>query len=181
MRFGGGIDTGKTTTDICEVRKALPELNIAGSVTPSNPYCHVSSPFSGNTQIKLNGSYPLPHEFFVSALYQNLSGPAYTADWAAPTASIAPSLGRDLSGGEPDGDGRLARDEHLFRSPDDPAGPAGWQERAADAARQGAGQRRPVQRDELRLRAGRHQCLRRDAGSCRRSSWSRESSSSVRS
>jgi carboxypeptidase family protein len=99
VRFGGGIDTGKTTTDICEVRKALPELNIAGSVTPSNPYCHVSSPFSGNTQIKLNGSYPLPHDFFVSALYQNLSGPAYTADWAAATGLIAPSLGRDLAGG----------------------------------------------------------------------------------
>lgn len=99
IRFGGGIDTGRTTTDICEVRKALPELNISGSVTPTNPYCHVSSPFSGNTQIKLNGSYPLPHEFFVSALYQNLSGPAYTADWAAPTALIAPSLGRDLAGG----------------------------------------------------------------------------------
>ena len=114
MRFGGGIDTGKTTTDICEVRKALPELNIAGSVTPSNPYCHVSSPFSGNTQIKLNGSYPLPHEFFVSALYQNLSGPAYTADWAAPTASIAPSLGRDLSGGEPDGDGGIAAPNTYF-------------------------------------------------------------------
>ena len=99
VRFGGGVDTGRTTTDICEVRKALPELNISGSVTPTNPYCHVSSPFSGNTQIKLNGSYPLPHEFFISALYQNLSGPAYTADWAAPTALIAPSLGRDLAGG----------------------------------------------------------------------------------
>jgi hypothetical protein len=99
IRFGGGVDTGRTTTDICEVRKALPELSITGSVTPTNPYCHVTSPFSGNTQIKLNGSYPLPHEFFVSALYQNLSGPAYTADWAAATALIAPSLGRDLAGG----------------------------------------------------------------------------------
>jgi len=98
-RFGGGIDTGRTVTDICEVRKALPELNISGGVTPTNPHCHVASPLSGNTQIKLNGSYPLPRDFFVSALYQNLSGPAYTADWAAPTAVIAPSLGRDLAGG----------------------------------------------------------------------------------
>jgi Carboxypeptidase regulatory-like domain len=98
-RLGGGIDTGRTTTDVCDVRKALPELNITGGATPTNPYCHVASPLSGNTQIKLNGSYPLPREFFVSALYQNLSGPAYTADWAAPTAVIAPSLGRDLAGG----------------------------------------------------------------------------------
>ena len=98
-RFGGGIDTGRTVTDICEVRKALPELNISGGVTPTNPHCHVASPLSGTTQIKLNGSYPLPRDFFVSALYQNLSGPAYTADWAAPSAVIAPSLGRDLAGG----------------------------------------------------------------------------------
>ena len=68
-------------------------------MTQTNPFCHVTSPLSGNTQIKVNGSYPLPRDFFVSALYQNLSGPAYTADWAAPTALIAPSLGRDLAGG----------------------------------------------------------------------------------
>ena len=77
VRFGGGVDTGRTTTDICDVRKALPEVTIAGGVTLTNPYCHVASPFSGNTQIKVNGSYPLPREFFVSAIYQNLSGPAY--------------------------------------------------------------------------------------------------------
>jgi hypothetical protein len=100
-RLGGGIDTGRTTSDVCDVRKQVPELNITGSfaVTPTSPFCRVTSPFSGNTQIKLNGSYPLPREFFVSALYQNLSGPAYTADWAAATALIAPSLGRDLAGG----------------------------------------------------------------------------------
>jgi hypothetical protein len=100
-RFGGGVDTGRTTSDACDVRKALPELSTTGSfaVTPSSPFCRVTSPFAGNTQVKLNGSYPLPHEFFVSALYQNLSGPAYTADWAAATALISPSLGRDLAGG----------------------------------------------------------------------------------
>ena len=88
-RFGGGIDTGRTVTDNCfAVDSPQQKLN-----------CHVSPPFSGNTQIKLNGSHPLPRDFFVSAIYQNVSGPAYTADWAAATASIAPSLGRDLAGG----------------------------------------------------------------------------------
>jgi len=102
VRFGGGVDAGRTTADICEVRKVLPELNITSGlapITPTSPYCHITSPLSGNTQVKLNGSYPLPRGFFVSALYQNLSGPSYTADWAAPTAVIAPSLGRDLAGG----------------------------------------------------------------------------------
>ena len=88
-RFGGGVDTGRTVTDNCfVVDSPQQKLN-----------CHVAAPFSGNTQVKLNGSYPLPRQFFVSALYQNLSGPAYTADWAAPTALIAPSLRRDLAGG----------------------------------------------------------------------------------
>ncbi|HTI41083.1 MAG TPA: carboxypeptidase regulatory-like domain-containing protein [Vicinamibacterales bacterium] len=88
-RLGGGVDTGRTTTDTCfVVDSPQQKLN-----------CHVTSPFSGNTQIKVNGSYPLPREFFVSALYQNLSGPNYTADWAAPTTLISQSLGRDLAGG----------------------------------------------------------------------------------
>ena len=86
---GGGFDTGRTVTDNCfVVDSPQQKLN-----------CHVAPPFSGNTQIKLNGSVPLPAAFFVSALYQNLSGPSYTAEYAATTQQIAPSLGRDLSGG----------------------------------------------------------------------------------
>jgi hypothetical protein len=34
----------------------------------------------------------------VSAIFQNLPGPSYTADWPAPVAVITPSLGRPLSG-----------------------------------------------------------------------------------
>jgi hypothetical protein len=98
-RFGGGIDTGRTTTDICDIRKGVPELTIAGVVGPTNPFCHITQPFSANTQIKLNGSYQLPYDVFVSGVYQNLPGPPYTADFAAPVAAIQTSLGRPLSGG----------------------------------------------------------------------------------
>src|SRR5204863_5722705 len=35
----------------------------------------------------------------VSGTYQNLSGPAVDANYAASTAEISPSLGRNLSGG----------------------------------------------------------------------------------
>jgi hypothetical protein len=89
VRFGGGVDTGRTMTDNCFVVDSPQQL----------VNCHVQSPFSANTQIKLNGSYALPGDVFVSAVYQNLPGPTYTADFAAATAAIAPSLGRPLAGG----------------------------------------------------------------------------------
>ena len=98
-RFGGGIDTGRTTTDICDIRKAVPELTIANVVGPTNPYCRVTQPFSANTQIKFNGSYQFPFEIFMSGVYQNLPGPPYTADFPAPVAAIQTSLGRPLAGG----------------------------------------------------------------------------------
>jgi hypothetical protein len=47
----------------------------------------------------LNGSYPFPGDIVVAATYQNLSGPAYEANYNATTAEIAPSLGRQLAGG----------------------------------------------------------------------------------
>ena len=54
-------------------------------------------PFRGQTQIKLNGSYPLPGDFMVSGILQNTSGPVVIANYAASNAEIAPSLGRNLA------------------------------------------------------------------------------------
>jgi hypothetical protein len=88
-RFGGGIDFGTTVTDNCFVVDSPQQL----------VNCRVETPMAANTQIKVNGSYPLPAEFFVSGVFQSLPGPAYTADWAAPVAAITSSLGRPLSGG----------------------------------------------------------------------------------
>ncbi|NOT26134.1 MAG: TonB-dependent receptor [Acidobacteria bacterium] len=88
-RFGGGVDTGRTVTDACfVVDSPQQQLN-----------CKVSPPFAAQTQIKLNGSYPLPGDFFVSAVYQNLPGTMYAAEFAASNALIQPSLGRQLSSG----------------------------------------------------------------------------------
>ncbi len=52
--------------------------------------CRIVTPFKGQTQVKLNGSLPLPAGFVVSGVFQDLSGPAIEAVWAAPTAAIAP-------------------------------------------------------------------------------------------
>ena len=88
MRVGGGVDTGRSVTDNCFVVDSPQQLL----------NCHVVTPFKGQTQIKLNGSYPLSGDFMVSAVYQNVSGPVITASYTATNAQIAPSLGRNLAG-----------------------------------------------------------------------------------
>ena len=55
------------------------------------------TPFGAQTQLKLNGSYPLPGSIVVSGIYQNISGPQITASYAANNTEIAPTLGRNLS------------------------------------------------------------------------------------
>jgi hypothetical protein len=87
----GGIDTGRVTLDSCEVRAQLPET------APVNPYCHTNQP---TTQVKIIGSYTIPRvELQVSTAFQSIPGPEIAATYAAPNAIIAPSLGRNLSGG----------------------------------------------------------------------------------
>jgi hypothetical protein len=106
LRFGGGFDAGRITNDVCfDVDSPGAGTSLPGVSATPTPHsattingektCRAATPLAG---IKLNGSYPLPGDVFVSAVYQNLQAPAYTADWAAPTATIARSLGRNLSG-----------------------------------------------------------------------------------
>ncbi len=85
--FGGGVDTGRSVADNCFVVDSPQQLL----------NCHIVTPFKALTQIKLNGSYPLPHDFVVSGVFQNLPGPQYLAEYAATTAEILPSLGRNLA------------------------------------------------------------------------------------
>ncbi|MEQ1911070.1 MAG: TonB-dependent receptor [Vicinamibacterales bacterium] len=88
-RIGGGLDTGYSLVDTCFVVDSPQAL----------VNCHSVNPFRGQTQVKLNGSYPLPGGVVLAGALQSLPGVPYTADYNAPTAEIAPSLGRDLAGG----------------------------------------------------------------------------------
>jgi hypothetical protein len=88
IRFSGALDTGRTVEDNCFVVDSPQQLL----------NCRVVTPFSGNMQIKANGSYPLPKDFVVSATFQNLAGMSYVANYTVPSAQIAPSLGRQLAG-----------------------------------------------------------------------------------
>jgi hypothetical protein len=87
MMFGGGVDTGRNITDNCYVVDSPQNL----------VNCHTVTGFEGNTQYKAFGSYNLPYDFFVSAVFQNIAGPPITASYAASNAEIAPSLGRNLA------------------------------------------------------------------------------------
>ena len=49
-RLGGGVDTGWSLRDNCFVVDSPQEL----------VNCHLVTPFKGQTQLKLNGSLPLP-------------------------------------------------------------------------------------------------------------------------
>ena len=105
-RFGkrgtvaGGVSTGRTVTDICAFSN-LPQLTpltptldapfnqatsgYAAANLPRNPaFCHAVTPWSAQTQVKLNAVYPLPLNFQVSGTFQNLPG---FPDFANITAS----------------------------------------------------------------------------------------------
>jgi hypothetical protein len=92
VRLQGGVSTGRTSTDTCDIRDDVPESN------PVNPYCHVDTKFL--TQVKGLGSYVIPKiDVQLAATLQSLAGPNITSDFVASNALVQPSLGRPLSGG----------------------------------------------------------------------------------
>jgi hypothetical protein len=105
LTLQGGLSTGQTTADFCDVRNQLPELNIAigaglqtSNVNVGSPYCDVASGFL--TQFRGLGSYVIQKiDAQISAVFQSKPGPAIVANWAVPSAVVAQSLGRPLAGG----------------------------------------------------------------------------------
>jgi hypothetical protein len=90
----GGLSTGRTSTDNCDLIRKLPELSPA---TPAD-YCHVDTKFL--TQVKFLGSYTIPRvEVQVSGSMQSVPGPEVQAQFVASSALAAQSLGRPLAGG----------------------------------------------------------------------------------
>lgn len=88
----GGVSTGRTVTDNCEVLTKLPELAIGGL-----PYCRQVTNLL--TQVKAVAAYTIPKiELQVSGTLQSLPGPVVAANYVASNAIIQPSLGRPLSG-----------------------------------------------------------------------------------
>jgi hypothetical protein len=93
MLLQGGLSTGRTMTDNCEILAKLPEISPLGV-----PYCHQVTDFL--TQVKFFGSYTVPKvDVQVSGAYQSLPGPQLAANQVIANAVVKPSLGRDLIGG----------------------------------------------------------------------------------
>jgi hypothetical protein len=108
----GGVSTGRELRDYCDVIGKLPEiLSPARQIGPragalptlgftagaSGQFCHQAQPL--RTMLKALGSYTVPRiDVLLSATLQDLPGPAITAAYTASNASVAPSLGRPLSG-----------------------------------------------------------------------------------
>jgi hypothetical protein len=101
----GGVSTGRTLVDTCELVAKSPEIvvstNPAGATTnlstqPQNTYCHNNSGME--TQYKALGSYTVPKvDVQVSVNYQNMPGASLNANVTVPTATAALTLGRPLS------------------------------------------------------------------------------------
>ena len=119
MILQGGLSTGRTVTDNCEVVAKSPEISSGlavasgtatvprptgqavpfGSPTGSGavPYCHLATNFL--TQVKALGSYNIPRvDVQTSLSLQNFPGPVLYANYVATNAVVTPSLGRPLSG-----------------------------------------------------------------------------------
>jgi hypothetical protein len=108
----GGTSTGRNVTDNCDVAgktdnpagppspfSQIVPVNQAAIASPSTLYCHIAPPFQ--TQMKLLAVYPLPWwGLQTSATFQSLPGTEIQGIYPATTAEIAPSLGRNLAGGQ---------------------------------------------------------------------------------
>jgi carboxypeptidase family protein len=93
----GGVSTGRTTTDNCDV-----VVNDQGAILsgagPSRRGCHIEAAFL--TQVKLLGTYLVPVVGMnLAATMQSTPGPVISANRVYPNAEVQGSLGRPLSAG----------------------------------------------------------------------------------
>ena len=94
MRSGltvqGGVNSGKTVTDNCEVQAELPEIS------PTNPYCHSDPGFV--TRLTGLASYTVPKvDVLVSGTFRSDQGTSLAANYIVTNTVAGPSLGRPLS------------------------------------------------------------------------------------
>jgi len=103
----GGTSTGRNITDICGVGSTATVVTIPGTLgtnggpnidNPTRRFCRVVEPFM--TQVRGLATYTIPRiDVLLSGTWSSNPGPQLEANWDAPNAVVATSLGRALSGG----------------------------------------------------------------------------------
>jgi hypothetical protein len=101
----GGLNTGRSAINNCDALANIITVPVSNKTTqagavnsaPSQRFCSIAPKFL--TQIKLQGSYPLPFDTQFSAAFQSIPGPEVSAAQTVPSAAIAPFLGRGPSSG----------------------------------------------------------------------------------
>ncbi len=95
----GGVSTGRTTTDNCDVvSNSQGAVFSLASTARAMRTCHVEAAFL--TQFKFLATYLIPRvDLNVAATVQSTPGPVIAANRVYTNAEIQPSLGRPLSGG----------------------------------------------------------------------------------
>jgi hypothetical protein len=106
LSLQGGLSSGRTMIDNCEVAARLPEIltglsvlnDVNAGVQFPAQYCDQRSPFL--TQVKFLGSYEIPKiDVLISGALQSVPGPQVLGNFVATNAVVLPSLGRPLAGG----------------------------------------------------------------------------------
>ena len=88
-QLSGGTSIGRTTTDDCVV--------VDSPQDGRDGFCHVSRPWQDAADVKLLVVYPLPWQIQTSVVYQNSPGIPLLANLVVNNATVAQSLGRNLS------------------------------------------------------------------------------------
>ena len=93
----GGVSTGRTSTDNCEIVEKVPEMLLGPVLTPRD-HCHVDTAFL--TQVKLLGSYTIPGiDVRLAGSFQSIPGPPIQAQLVVSNAVATRALNRPLAGG----------------------------------------------------------------------------------
>ena len=87
LTFQGGINTGRTVTDNCEIRAALPEL------APTTAYCHNDPGFI--TKANAIATYIVPKiDVLIASTFRSDQGAPLAANWNVPVATLSSAIGR---------------------------------------------------------------------------------------
>ena len=92
LTLQGGINSGKTVSDNCEIRSAIPELTVAGivsaagpGVNASNPWCHIDSGFVTRGTALASYLVPKVDVLFATTFRSDQGGPL-AANYTIPLA-----------------------------------------------------------------------------------------------